>query len=120
MAQLRIPRWVGTADRSHPQVHVFCDASERAYGVVFNIISCVVNDNVVHLACRKNLLASVKKVTLPMLELLAALVGATLLRYFCHATFLDITEATLWTDTTVALGCVLNSRTDGRSFCAIV
>ena len=31
-AQLRVPRWVGTVDSSHPQVHVFCDASERAYG----------------------------------------------------------------------------------------
>jgi len=95
LAQLRIPRWVGTADRSHPQFHVLCDASERAYGAALYIRSCVVNDNVVHLACSKNRLAPVKKVTLPRLELLAALVGARLLRYFCHATGLDITEATL-------------------------
>jgi hypothetical protein len=30
LAHLRIPRWVGTVDRSHSQIHVFCDASERA------------------------------------------------------------------------------------------
>jgi len=31
LAQLRIPRWVGTAGRRHSQVHVFFDASERTY-----------------------------------------------------------------------------------------
>jgi len=59
---------------------------------------------VVHLACNKNRIAPVKKITLPRLDLVATLVGAILLRYFCHATCFDITEATLWTHSTVALG----------------
>ena len=104
------------ADRSHSQVHVFCDASERAYGAALYIRSCVVNDNVVHLACSKNQLAPVKKVTLPRLELLATLVGARLLRYFCHATCLDITEATLWTDSTVALSWVREDPNRWKTF----
>jgi len=37
LARLRIPRCVGTADRSHFQVHVFCVAAERAYGATLYI-----------------------------------------------------------------------------------
>jgi len=105
LAQLHVPRWLDTVDRSHSQVHVFCHASERAYGAALYIRSCMVDNNVVHLACSKNRLAPVK-VTLPWLELLAALVGFRLLHYFCEARCIDITEATLWTDSTVALGWI--------------
>jgi len=42
----------------------------------------------------------------PRLELLAALVGARLLDYFCQATCIDITEATLWSDSTEDLGWI--------------
>jgi len=102
LAQLRVPRWLGTVDSSRLKVHVICDASERAYGAALYFRSCMVDRNVVRLACSKNRLASVK-VTLPRLELLAALVGARLLHYFCQRTFIDITEATLWSDLTVVL-----------------
>jgi len=65
----------------------------------------MVDNKVVPLACSKNRFAPVK-VTLPRLELLAALVGARMLHYFCQATCIDITEATLWTDSAVALGWI--------------
>jgi hypothetical protein len=64
LARLRIPRWVGTVDRGHSQVHMFRDASERAYGAALYIRSCMADNQVVHLACSKNRLAPVK-VTLP-------------------------------------------------------
>ena len=38
LAHLRIPRWEGTADRSHPQV--FCDAFQLAYEAAVYIRSC--------------------------------------------------------------------------------
>jgi len=79
LAHLRVPRWVGIIDRNQSQVHVFCDASERAYGAALYIRSCLVDNSVVHLACSKNRLAPFKKVTLPRLELLAGLVGARLM-----------------------------------------
>jgi len=75
VAHLNIPRWIGTVDRNHSLVHVFCDTSERAYGAALYIRSCMVNNNVVHLACSNNRLAPVKA-TFPRLEPLAALVGA--------------------------------------------
>ena len=56
------------------------------------------------------------KVTLPRIQLTAALVGVTLLRYFCHATCLDITETTLWTDSTVALGSIRQDPNRWKTF----
>ena len=61
----------------------------------------MINDNVVHFACSKNRQTPVN-VTLPRLELLVAPVGAILLHYFCHGTCNDITETSLWIDSTVA------------------
>jgi len=74
LAHLRVPSWGGTVDRSNSRVNVFCDASERAYVAALYIRSCTVDNNVVHLACSKNRFAPVKKVTLPGLGFLAALV----------------------------------------------
>jgi len=93
-------------DRSHSRVHVFCDTLGSAYGAAFYIRSCMVDGNVFHLACTKKLLAPLKKVTLPQLELMAAMMGARWLHYFSQATYIDSTEATLWSDSTVALGWI--------------
>ncbi|KAJ4430558.1 hypothetical protein ANN_19146 [Periplaneta americana] len=76
LSQIRIPRWIGTSERYIHQLHVFCDASERAYGAVIYVRSTKDDCVSVSLACSKNRLAPVKKVTLPRLELQAALVGA--------------------------------------------
>jgi hypothetical protein len=82
LAQLRIPRWLGTVDRSQSQVHVFCDASERAYRAALYFRSCTADCYLVCLAYSNSRLALVKKVTLPRLELLGALVGARFLHIF--------------------------------------
>jgi len=63
-AQLRVPRWLGAVDSSRPQVHMFCDASERAYEAALYVRFCIVDQNVVRLAFSKNRLAPIK-VTLP-------------------------------------------------------
>jgi hypothetical protein len=116
LAHLRVPRWVGTVDRSHSQIHVFCDASDCAYGAALYVRSCMVDNNMVHLVCSKNRLAPVKKVTFPRLELLAVLAGARFLHYFCQATCLDITEATFWIDSTVALGWIRQDPNRWKTF----
>jgi hypothetical protein len=35
LAHLCIPRWIGVVNRNLSQVHVFCEASECAYGAIF-------------------------------------------------------------------------------------
>jgi hypothetical protein len=101
---MHVPRWI-RAQKNKLQdfaVHVFGDASESAYGVVLYLTSIIDNDVTVRLICSRAILAPMKRVTLPRLELLAALVASWLLRYFCEATEY-ISQATLWSDSAIAL-----------------
>ncbi|XP_021921219.1 uncharacterized protein LOC110830503 [Zootermopsis nevadensis] len=105
-SDILIPRWVGTSDKDSYEIHVFCDASEGAYGAVLYVRTSTCNHYSVRLLCSKNRLAPVKRVTLPRLELLGALLGSRLLRYLCEATNFDVRNALLWTDSTVTLGWI--------------
>ena len=113
---IHVPRWLGTSNGSDTKAHVFCDASERAYGAVLYVRSTAREGIVIRLACSKNRLAPVKKITLPRLELLAALIGARLLQYFCRETGLDIRDATLWTDATVVLSWIRSNPNQWKIF----
>jgi len=83
LSGIHVPRWMGTSKGQDTQMHVFCDTSERAYGAILYIRSTTQEGIIVRLACSKSRFAPVKKITLLCLELLAALVGARLLQYFC-------------------------------------
>jgi len=98
------------------QTHVFCDTSERAYGASLYVRSTREDNTLVCLACSKNRLDSIKWVTLQRLEVLAALVGARVLSYFCDATGYDLTRATLWTDSTVALSWIRSDPNMWKTF----
>jgi hypothetical protein len=61
LSDIHVSRWVGTSDGHGTQTHVFCDASERAYGAVLYVRSTTRKGIVLRLACSKNRLAPVKK-----------------------------------------------------------
>ncbi|XP_071043029.1 uncharacterized protein [Parasteatoda tepidariorum] len=102
---IRIPRWIGISS-ADVSIHVFCDASERAYGTVLYVRFTEDTKFHVRMVCSRNRLSPLKRITLPRLELLAALMGARLLHYFCTETKLDRNTATLWSDSTVALNWI--------------
>ncbi|GFR08915.1 integrase catalytic domain-containing protein [Trichonephila clavata] len=81
LKDIRIPRWIGFSETSDVTIHVFCDASERAYGACSYARHMVNNFVEVNLICSRSKLAPVKKITLPRLELLAALLGIRLLQF---------------------------------------
>jgi hypothetical protein len=79
-----------------------------ACGSALYIRSAHGTETTVQILCSKNMLAPLKKVTLPRRELIAALAGLRLLNFFCKETGHDITKATLWSVSTVALGWIRN------------
>jgi hypothetical protein len=99
-------------------LHLDSVSTARAYGAVLYIRSNYRKEILVWIVCTKNRLAPLKKVTLPRLELIAALIGARLLHYFCKATEHSSAEATMWSDSTVALGWICNDPCRWKTFVA--
>ncbi|GFW80024.1 integrase catalytic domain-containing protein [Trichonephila clavipes] len=79
---LRIPRLVldSTNDEVSDliEIHIFCDASKLAYGAAAYVKVRKQNEVLVNLITSKTMVAPLKAVTLPQLELLGALVTARL------------------------------------------
>ncbi|XP_070170444.1 uncharacterized protein [Polyergus mexicanus] len=74
-----IPRYVGGEDIIDTQLHGFADASERAYGAVLYVRSTNAEGNrAVHLVCSKTRVSPLKRLSLPRLELCAAVLLARL------------------------------------------
>ncbi|GFU05809.1 uncharacterized protein NPIL_461331 [Nephila pilipes] len=80
LKDIRIPRWIGFSETSDVTIHVFCVTSERAYDACLYAGHTVNNFTEVNLICSRSKLAPLKKITLPRLELLAALLGIRLLQ----------------------------------------
>ncbi|XP_076287403.1 uncharacterized protein LOC143212445 [Lasioglossum baleicum] len=105
LAAIRLPRWIGvTSAQSLRQLHVFVDASEKAFAAVAYLrISDSTQATYVSLLVAKSRTAPLKVVSLPRLELCAAVLGARLLSHTRRELRISIDEMHLWSDSTVAL-----------------
>ena len=91
-----------------PHKHVFADASPQAYRAVAHLCSGVVPS----LEMGKTRVAPFKKLTLPQLQLMAALIGARLANSIYHSIcsrFNDM-PVTLWSDSTIVLHWLKSSK----------
>ena len=75
-----IPRQIDTNNTDYTQLHIFCDASTKAYGVV----AYSVTDNHSELIMSKARVAPIKTRTLPQLELTALEMGTRLATYLIN------------------------------------
>ncbi|GFS48030.1 integrase catalytic domain-containing protein [Nephila pilipes] len=66
--------------------------------------------------CSRNRLALIKKVTLPYLKLLAALMGTRLLKYFCEEVDIQPSAATLWIDSKITLSWIRSNHNKWKTF----
>ena len=111
--KLRIARQYTLQDKpiEYIQLHVFCDASEAAYGCAAYVrfsykdgsYSCC-------LVMSKSRLAPLKVVTLPRLELNAARAGARLSQLIVHEIGLPIEKIFYWSDSTITLQYISNRK----------
>ncbi|XP_029835783.2 uncharacterized protein LOC115319889 [Ixodes scapularis] len=89
------------------QLHVFTDASTQAYGAVAYMRVEDTNGNTsVRLVMSKARVAPLKKMTLPRLELLGALIGSRLMAFLIETLDLPDLECHLWTDSTITLSWI--------------
>ena len=98
LTDLKIPRWTGvTSDSQTYEIHGFADASKRAYAAVvyLRVIDAGVK---VLLLGTKTKVAPIKTLSIPRLELCAALLLAKLARHQVDTLKLPKVEVHLWSD----------------------
>ena len=86
------------------ELHGFGDASPKAYGAAVYLRTTDIKGKInTSLVMSKSRVAPLKIVTLPRLELLAAVVNTRLTRFVADSLKRDISRIVLWSDSTVAL-----------------
>ena len=86
------------------QLHHFCDASLSAYGYVAYFRAVNVEGKIhCTLLFGKSSLAPIRQMTIPRLELSAAVIAVRRDRMLCHELTLEIQESVFWTDSMIVL-----------------
>lgn len=100
-----IPRWTGfCSKRDNLEIHGFADASTKAYvAVVYLRITKASGQCRVALITGKSKIAPVKPLTVPRLELCAAVLLARLIEYVRNELKLETVSVNCWSDSTVVL-----------------
>ena len=91
------------------QLHVFCDASEIAYGAVAYFRTVIHGRVNVSFVISKTRLAPIKTLTIPRLELQAAVVATRLKSKILEEIDFEVDETHLWSDSKIALHYISNT-----------
>ena len=97
--QLSVSRRYLAARMSSPVVHCFADASQYAYGAVVYFTQ----DNEVSFVAAKTRVAPLKELTIPRLELMAALVASRLTNFAINAIPVPNSPVFMWSDSQIVL-----------------
>ncbi|XP_077255144.1 uncharacterized protein LOC143893524 [Temnothorax americanus] len=81
LASIRIPRTIAMANVIRREIHGFCDASEQGYGAVVYIRIVAEDGVLIRMLSAKSKVAPLKAITLPRLELCAAVLLSDLAEY---------------------------------------
>lgn len=116
----KIPRCISLdswKDSGEKELLIFSDASEKAYGCCIYLKSSGGERETVCLVMSRVKVAPLKRISLPRLELLAALLGARLLKFVESALGLE-TEPnySCWTDSKIVLGWIKGDPSRWKQF----
>ena len=105
--------------RSSIEFHGFGDALPAAYGAAV-YIKCLgeTGHTSTHLVMSKTRVTPAKTVSLPRLELLAAVVNARLLKFVAESLTLKVDRVVCWNDSMVALQWIRGSSSQRKTFVA--
>lgn len=120
--QIIIPRWYGTEtlQNSRAQVlHVFSDASEVAYGAAAYLqAQTAEGEPITRLVMSKSRVAPIKRLTLPSLELMGALIAARMGNNLPQALNMQSSQIRMWTDSMILLQWISSSPHRWKQFVA--
>jgi len=120
LGDLAIKRNVNPKNPSQSiSLHGFCDASEKGYGACIYVLSRNESGELQsNLLCSKSRVAPLKTLTLPRLELNAALLLSRLISVVKRALRVEIESIHLWSDSTITLCWINTPPSNLRTFVA--
>lgn len=120
MNELKLTRWIGRdADTAHVEIHGFADASTVVYAAVSYLrVTSLSGTTITTLLAGKSKVAPLKTMTIPRLELSAAVLLSKLIDFVVHSFNLKNTPIHCWTDSTVTLAWLSKPPSHWKTFVA--
>ncbi|GFS60991.1 integrase catalytic domain-containing protein [Trichonephila clavipes] len=114
---IEIPRRILVVFPEVTEIHGFADASERCYGAaVYCKSKNLKSETLVRLITSKSRVAPIKSLTIPRLELCAAVLLAKLVKRVVAALQLETAELYLWSDSMIVLAWLRKEPMDLKTF----
>lgn len=105
--KIKFPRFISIEHPVEIQLHRFCDASEKAYGACLYLRATDTEGNShCNLICAKSRVAPLKVISLPRLELCAALLLVKLYLSASNAFPIKFQKKFFWTDSSIVLNWI--------------
>lgn len=105
------PRSVG-CELSVKELHVFCDASLKAYGAVAYLVSKDKSKFVSHLVTSRVRVSPLQPRTIPQMELTAIQIGMKLMQYLISTLKWKFAKTVLWSDNEASLQWIRNGNSN--------
>ncbi|XP_054722042.1 uncharacterized protein LOC129231704 [Uloborus diversus] len=101
---IKVKRCILIEDAVDVQLNGFADASENGYGAAIYVKStAATGETATHLLCSESKVAPLKRISIPRLELNAAVLLAKLLHRVMKSLQVSFSEVHLWSDSTIVL-----------------
>ncbi|XP_064471798.1 uncharacterized protein LOC135386020 [Ornithodoros turicata] len=120
LSRVSLPRRLGgKMSEGSIALHMFCDASPRAYGAAAYLVTLDRDGHYrADLLLAKSRVAPVKTVSLPRLELMGAVIATRLMRFLQTTLSLSTVPTVLWTDSEITLYWIYGSTNLLFRFCS--